>query len=79
MFVASQLLVLEKQAKGVQPISIGKVIYWLIACILAIQFKDTFAKHFSPYKFGMATLGECETMLDGVKAMLDLHPEWVVL
>jgi hypothetical protein len=36
LFVALQLLALEKQAKGIQPIVIEKVIYWLVACIVAI-------------------------------------------
>jgi hypothetical protein len=39
---------LEKQVKGVQPITIGEVIYWLVARTLVIQLKDTFAEHFSP-------------------------------
>ncbi len=29
-------LALEKQARGVQPIVIGEVIYWLVTCTLAI-------------------------------------------
>jgi hypothetical protein len=36
LLVASQLLALEKQAKGVQPIAIGEVIYWLVAHTLVI-------------------------------------------
>jgi hypothetical protein len=58
---------------------IGKVIYWLISYTLTIQFKDAFVKHFSQHKFGVATLGKCEIIDHGVKIMLDLHPEWVVL
>jgi len=49
MFVTSQLLVLEKQIGGVQPIAIGEVIYWIVAFTLVIQFKDTFVEHFSPH------------------------------
>jgi hypothetical protein len=49
LFVASRLLSLEKQVRGVQPIAIGEVIYWLIAHTLAIKFKDTFAKHCNPH------------------------------
>jgi len=49
LFVALQLLVLEKQAGGFQPIAIAKVIYWLITRTLVIQFKDTFVEHFSPH------------------------------
>ncbi len=31
---------------------IGKVIYHLVVYTLVIQFKDTFAKHFSPHQGG---------------------------
>jgi len=79
LFVASWLLALEKQTKGVWPIVIRKVIYRLIAYTLTIQFKDTFVEHFNPHQFGVATLSKCETMVDGIKAMLNLHLEWVVL
>jgi hypothetical protein len=34
----------QKQARNIQPMTIGKVIYRLIAHTLAIQFKDTFTK-----------------------------------
>jgi hypothetical protein len=40
---------------------------------------DTFVEHFSPHQFWVATLGECQTMVHGVKTMLDLHSKWVVL
>jgi hypothetical protein len=59
--------------------TIGEVIYWLIAHTLAIQFKDTFTKHFNPHQFKVAMLRKCETMVHVVKTMLDLHLEWVVL
>jgi hypothetical protein len=72
-------LALEKQVEGVRPITIGEVIYQLIAHTLAIQFKNTFAEHFSPHQFGVAMLGGCEIMVHGVRVMLDLHLEWVVL
>ncbi len=49
MFVALQLLDLEKQIGGVSPIAIGKVMYQSIAHTPIIQSKDTFAKHFSPH------------------------------
>ncbi len=55
------------------------MIYWLVACTLVIIFKDTFVEHFSPHDFGVAMLGRCEIMVHGVRAMLDLHLEWVVL
>jgi len=58
---------------------IGKVIYHLVAYTLVIQFKDTFAKHFSPHQFGVAMSSKCKTMVHGVRVVLDLHSKWVVL
>jgi hypothetical protein len=58
---------------------IGKVIYHLIAYTLIIQFKVTFAKHFSPHQFGVVMLNMCKTMVHGVRVVLDLHSKWVVL
>lgn len=53
--------------------------YCLIAHILAIQFRDIFAKHFGPHQFGVTIHGKCEIMVHNVRAMLDLHPDWLVL
>jgi hypothetical protein len=58
---------------------LGKVIYWLIARTLAIQFKDTFAKHCNSHQFEVATTSRCEIVVHGVRGMLDLHSKWVVL
>ncbi len=69
----------KNKLKVFDPITIREVIYQLITYTFAIQFKDTFVEHFSPRQFGVATLGKCEMVVHGVKAMLDLHLEWVVL
>ncbi len=58
---------------------IKEVIYRLITRTLAIQFKDTFAKHFNSHQFGVVTSSGCKIMVHGVKVMLDLHLDWVVL
>jgi hypothetical protein len=42
-------LALEKQVENVRPITIGELIYWLVVRTLAIQFKNTFAKHFNSH------------------------------
>ncbi len=55
---------------------IRKAIYRLLVCTLVIQFKNTFAEHFNPHQFGVATLGECKIMVHAIRAMLDLHLEW---
>jgi len=58
---------------------LGKVIYRLIARTLAIQFKDTFVKHFNSHQFEVAIASRCAIVVHGVRVMLDLHPKWVVL
>jgi len=58
---------------------IGKVIYRLVAYTLVIEFKDTFANHFNLHQFGVAMSSKCKTMVHGVRIVLDLHLEWVVL
>ncbi len=55
------------------------MIYWLVACTFAFQFKDAFAKDFSPQQFGAAPQGGCEMVVHEVCVMLDLHIDWVVL
>ncbi len=53
--------------------------YHLDARILAIQFKNTFTKHFNFHHFGVMTCGGCEIMVHDIQMMLDLHLDWVVL
>jgi hypothetical protein len=57
----------------------GEALYRLISCILCLQFCEAFATHFSPHQFGVVTKGGCETIIHGIKCILDLHPNWVVL
>jgi hypothetical protein len=58
--------VLEKQSRGICPITINVVTYHLVTHILAIQFKDIFADHFNFHQFGVATYGRCEIMVHDV-------------
>ncbi|KAL2651228.1 hypothetical protein R1flu_019356 [Riccia fluitans] len=76
---ASRLLSLEKPSRGVQPIAEGEVLYRLVARSLGFQFWEALADHFSPLQFGMAARGGCETIIHGLRAILDLHPDWVFL
>jgi hypothetical protein len=70
---------LEKQSRGIHPIVISEVIYDLVAHTLAIKFKNTFMEHFIPRQFGVTICGRCKIMVHGVRMMLNLHPNWVVL
>ncbi|KAL2634242.1 hypothetical protein R1flu_005721 [Riccia fluitans] len=76
---ASRLLALEKPSGGVRPIAVGEVLYRLVARSLGFQFWDALADHFSPLQFGVVMRGGCETIIHGLHATLDLHPDWVVL
>ncbi len=50
---------------------IGEVTYQLVVHTLAIQFRDTFAKHFSPNQFSVATQGKCKIVTHVVHIRLD--------
>jgi len=58
---------------------ISRVTYHLVAHTLIIQFRDILTEHFNLHQFGLTIHGDYETMVYGVWAMLDLHPNWVVL
>ncbi|KAL2630334.1 hypothetical protein R1flu_015020 [Riccia fluitans] len=75
----SRLLAIEKDSGGVRPIVVGEALYRLVAQSLSLQFRATFFNHFEPWQFGVATGGGCETIVHGLRATLDLHPDWVVL
>ncbi|KAL2643240.1 hypothetical protein R1flu_010827 [Riccia fluitans] len=75
---ASRLLALEKPS-GVRPIAVDEVLYRLVSCSLGFQFRKTLANHFSPLQFGVVTHGGCETIIHGLYATLDLHPDWIIL
>ncbi|KAL2629177.1 hypothetical protein R1flu_013863 [Riccia fluitans] len=70
------LLALEKPSGGVRPIAVGEVLYRLVASSMGFQFREAVADHFSPLQFGMATRGGYETIIHGLWATLDLHPDW---
>ncbi|KAL2649469.1 hypothetical protein R1flu_017597 [Riccia fluitans] len=76
---ASRLLALEKPSGGVRPIVMGEVLYRLVARTLGFQFWEALADHFSPLQFGVAMREGCETIIHGLRAILDLHPDWVAL
>ncbi|KAL2650793.1 hypothetical protein R1flu_018921 [Riccia fluitans] len=76
---ASCLLAIEKDSGGVRPIAIGEALYRLVARSLSLQFRATFSDHFEPWQFGVATRGGCETIVHGLQAIVDLHPDWMVL
>jgi hypothetical protein len=57
----------------------GETLYQLTSHTLCLQIYETFATHFSPHQFGIATKGGCEIVIHDNKCTLDLHLDWVVL
>ncbi|KAL2649812.1 hypothetical protein R1flu_017940 [Riccia fluitans] len=76
---ASRLLALEKDAGGMHLIVVGETLYCLVARSISLQYRDAFAAHFEPWQFAMATPDSCETIVHGLWATFDLHPDWIVL
>jgi hypothetical protein len=69
---------MTKPLGGVCPIVVGEALYRLTSCVLCLQFRETFATHFSPHQFRIATKGGYETSIHGIRCTLDLHPDWVI-
>jgi hypothetical protein len=59
-------LAMTKLSSGVGPISMGEALYQFISHTLCLQFYNAFATHFSLHQFGVATKGECETVIHGI-------------
>jgi len=57
---------------GVHPIVVGETLCRLTSQTLCLHFWDAFATHLSPHQFEVATKGECETIIHGIKCTLDL-------
>jgi hypothetical protein len=73
------LLAMAKDTRGLRLIAIGKVFFQFINYSIVVQLQRSFQKHLSPHKFGVPTHGGCETILFGIKALLDLHLDWILM
>ncbi|KAL2634356.1 hypothetical protein R1flu_005835 [Riccia fluitans] len=74
---ASCFLALEKSSGGIRPIVVDELLYRLVTRSLGFQFQATLEDHFSPLRVAMR--GGYETIIHGLRATLDLYPDWVVL
>jgi hypothetical protein len=68
-----------KDKKGLYPIGIGEMFLQLISWFIILQLWGSFQEHLSPHQFGVSTPKGCETILFGIKTLLDLHPNWIVM
>ena len=75
---ASRLLALEKPSGGVRPIAVGEVFYRLVSQTLCAQLRSHFENLLSPHQYGVGVRGGCEMVVHGLRAVLDLHPDWIV-
>jgi hypothetical protein len=70
---------MAKDTWGLHLIAIGKVFFRLINCSIILQFQGSFQKHLSPHQFKVLTPRGYETIPFGIRALLDLHPDWVLM
>jgi hypothetical protein len=70
---------MTKPSSEICPIIVGETLYQLTSHILCFQFHETFATHFSPHQFRIATKVGCEAIIHDIRCTLDLHLDWVVL
>ncbi len=66
-------LTMTKPSSEVRPIAVKRVVYQFTNRVICLQFCDVFASHFSPHQFKIATKGGCETIIHGIKCILNLH------
>ena len=64
---------------GVRPIAIAEVLQRLVSRSIALQMRDAFQQFFSPLQFAVSTPGGCESIIAGIRALLDVDPESLVL
>ncbi len=80
---ACRLLALAKPVvdgpDGVRPIAIAEVLQRLVSRAIALQMRDAFQQFFSPLQYAVSTPGGCESIIAGVRALLDVDPELLVL
>ncbi|GAQ93619.1 hypothetical protein KFL_017180010, partial [Klebsormidium nitens] len=64
---------------GVRPIAIAEVFQRLVSRSIALQMRDAFQQFFSPLQFAVSTPGGCESIIAGIRALLDADPELLVM
>ncbi len=53
--------------------------YWLVCKALCLQFWDVLFFHLSLHQFGVIVSDGCEVVVHGIRIVLDVHPDWVLL
>jgi len=70
----NKLLAMAKDTEDLHPIVISEIFFQLIN-----QFGGSFQEHLSPHQFKVSTPRGYETILFGIRTLLDLHLDWVVM
>ena len=76
---ASRLVALPKGVNDVRPIAIGEVLRRITAKAICSEKQTDFQSFFCPIQHGVATEGGVETIVHHVQALIEQHPEWVIL
>jgi hypothetical protein len=79
MLGVSRLLVMAKEIAILHPIAICEMFIRLISCSIVLQLQGLFQEHLSPHEFEVSTPRDYETIIFNIKALLDLHLDWVVM
>ncbi len=77
MLGASRLLAMAKDMGSLHLIAICEVFLWLINHFIVLQLQRPFQEHLFPHQVQILTPGGCETIIFGIKALFDLHLDWV--
>jgi hypothetical protein len=70
---------MAKDTKGLCLIAIGEVFFHLISHSIVLQLQRLFQEHLSPHEFGGLTPGGYETIPFDIKALFNLHLNWVMM
>ena len=79
LFSASRLVALTKGFDDVRPIAIGEVFRRITAKVICSEKQPEFHSFFCPIQHGVATEGGVELIVHQAQALIEQHPDWVIL
>jgi hypothetical protein len=75
----NKLVTLVKDTGNLRSIIVSEVFFQLICRSIILYFRRLFLEHLSPHQFKVSNPKGCETILFGIKTLLDLHLDWVMM
>jgi len=76
---ACLLVALDKGGGAVRPIAMSDCLRRIASRAVCIQYGKRWQEHFAPQQYGVQTPGGAEQVYLQVNALLEQHPDWVVL